>query len=83
MVSPLFRTLQIATLRYRSEIPDSIIFTNNYESVDVELAAESFSYDVSDTVPDYDLQTAQFSIEYPRESEIELINQTIEVEEGC
>lgn len=82
MVSPLFRTLQIATLRYRHE-DVNIVKSEIYSNVELEYNNETLACELDDKAHDIDLQNNTFSIEL--ENSFELVFETDEIEysEDC
>lgn len=78
MTSPLFRTLQIASCRYRAELPDSIIFNNTFATLEAEYFHSGFQCEINDSSFDLDLQTNNFSVEFLNNYEIEYNTEGLE-----
>lgn len=52
-------------------------------SITAEMQTQSIDYDIADSATTLDLQDEQFSIDYPKDIEIELVNETQLIDEGC
>lgn len=82
MVSPLFRTLSIATLRYRHEDVE-IVKSEIFSNVELEFENRTLDCEFDDNAIDLNLQNFSFQLVLDDNLDLEAVESGFKLEKDC